>query len=178
MRHLISTFAAQVQIPGRWCFATASWGDWTSNTGSVLGLYPPWGIRAAQTLVGRGPAGLGCTVILLYVMWRFYKHGLLSCSCAYLGHGVWASHAQPLLGRKGGPAWRSSMEESSGPSFITCPLSLWTCPVTCLDLWCFCSKMRTLDQSVSRRFFCCSEMSSMTLISKRSAWSLRHLGTT
>ena len=81
MRHLISTFAAQVQIPGRWCFATALWSDWTSNMGSVLGLYPPWGICAAQTLVGRGPAGLGCTVILLYVMWRFYKCGLLSYSC-------------------------------------------------------------------------------------------------
>ena len=68
MRHLISTFAAQVPIPGSWCFATALWGDCTSNMGSVLGLYPPWGIRVAQTLVGSGPAGLGCTVILLYVM--------------------------------------------------------------------------------------------------------------
>ena len=43
MRYFISTFAAQVQIPGIWCFATALWGDCTSNMGSVLGLYPPRG---------------------------------------------------------------------------------------------------------------------------------------
>ena len=32
------------------CFAAGSWGDWTTNVGSVLGLHP-MGMCAAQTLM-------------------------------------------------------------------------------------------------------------------------------
>ena len=167
MRHLISTFTAQDQIRGADTLLEPH-----GVTGPIMWAVS-WGFTHPRLVcnidsVERGSAGLSCIALLLNMMWCLWTWTV------YLGHGV-GIHS--FLGRKGGPAWRSSTEESSGPSFITCLLSLWTCPVTCLDLWCICSKTRTLGQRASRRFCCYSEMSSVTMISKRSARFL-HLGTT
>ena len=49
------------------CFAAASWGDWTTNVGSVRGLHP-MGHVCSTDFGGTGPAGLGCTAVLLYMI--------------------------------------------------------------------------------------------------------------
>ena len=49
------------------CFAAGSWGDWTTNVGSVLWLHP-MGHVCSTDFVRTGPAGLGCTAVLLYMI--------------------------------------------------------------------------------------------------------------
>ena len=49
------------------CFAAGLWGDWTSNVGNVLGLHPV-GHVCSTDFGGMGPAGLGCTAVLLYMI--------------------------------------------------------------------------------------------------------------
>ena len=49
------------------CFAAGSWGDWTTNVGSVLWLHPI-GHVCSTDFGGTGPAGLGCTAVLLYMI--------------------------------------------------------------------------------------------------------------
>ena len=98
-----------------------------------------------------------------------YKHQLPSC---YLrGQSIETGPLVPIPSLAG-------REPSPSPDFLTWLLSLWTPPVTSLCISHFCSKTRTSGQSVSKRFCCCSEMSAMTLITKGSASSAQHPGTT
>ena len=45
-------------FPGGQCFVVATWADWTSNVGSVLGPPPPSGVHAAVS-GGKGPCRTG-----------------------------------------------------------------------------------------------------------------------
>ena len=72
-----SVFLRGHRSPWGRCFAAATWRDWTSTVDSVLRLPSPWTIHAADS-VRRGPARLGCTAILLYVMRQIFTK--MDCS--------------------------------------------------------------------------------------------------
>lgn len=63
----ISTFAVISDTQDQ-CFIAASWGDWTTDVGSVLGLAPRWGMWAAQTLVECALQDWDARPVLLYMI--------------------------------------------------------------------------------------------------------------
>ena len=118
-----------VVLPGGRCSAAAMWHDWTSTEDSVLRLPSPWTIHAADS-VRRGPARLGCTVILLYVMRQIFTKMDCSPVCMVRTES-WGSWCPFFPWQEGGLGQRIS-ERGVPDLAVSLLLSLWTRPVICL----------------------------------------------
>ena len=171
---LFSVFLRGHRSPWGRCFAAATWRDWTSTVDSVLRLPSPWTIHAADS-VRRGPARLGCTAILLYVMIQIFTKMDCSPVCMVRTES-WGPSCPFSPWQEGGLGQRSSWDWSPGPGCVTYLLSLWTCPVICLR---FPQQNEDTGSAVFQEVLLLlwNVLYDWLAISKGLARSLQHLGT-
>ena len=168
-----SIFLRGHRSPWGRCFAAATWRDWTSTVDSVLRLPSPWTIHAADS-VRRGPARLGCTAILLYVMRQIFTK--MDCSPVCMvrteSWGPWCPFSS---WQEGGLGQRSS-ERGVLDLAVSLLLSLWTHPVTWLR---FPQQNEDTDSVVFQEVLLLlwNVLYEWLAISKGLARSLQHLGT-
>ena len=128
-------------FPGGQCFVVATWADWTSNVGSVLGPPPPSGVYAAVS-GGKGPCrtGLHSDSSVHDVTFINMDRSPVLCTVRTCSR---APHAHSFVGRKGGPGQRSSEE-------MSCGLVL---PAVTLGMFCFLPGPLTFQEDIGSESF-------------------------